>query len=119
MLGNYSNLFCIRKYYSNNYGSRRKYAYLHEEEPNSPLESSVKEDVPIPNSENIPFVSLNEVGNHAGIHALDDIKYDKEDAVVIVIIIMMMVMLKVATVPEYSLCFENNFEMRLCSTTYT
>ena len=43
----------------------------------------------------------------------------KEDAVVIVIIIMIMVMLKAATVPEYSLCFENNFEMRLCSATYS
>ena len=39
--------------------------------------------------------------------------------VVIVLIIMMMVMLKAATVPEYSLCFENNFEMRLCSATYS
>ena len=59
-------MLCIRKYYSSSYGSRRKYAYLHEEEPKSPLESSAKEDVPIPNSESIPFVSLNDVGNHAG-----------------------------------------------------
>ena len=62
----YSNLICIRKYYTNYYGSRRKYAYLHEEEPKSPLESSVREDVPVPNSDNIPFVSLNDVGDHAG-----------------------------------------------------
>ena len=39
---------------------------MHEEEPKSPLESSVREDVPVPNSDNIPFVSLNDVGNHAG-----------------------------------------------------
>ena len=39
---------------------------MHEEEPKSPLESSVREDVPLANSENIPFVSLNDVGNHAG-----------------------------------------------------
>ena len=70
-----------------------------------------------PSVEDQPVVL--EGGNHVGIHALDDIKYDKEDAVVIVITIMMMVMLKAATVPEYSLCFENNFEMRLCSATYS